>query len=125
MATLLGAEIIEKHFTHDKTLPGNDHYHAMSADDLLRFRKQVERIKLLLGERSKRCLPSEEISRRNARRSLVAACSIPANVEIQPIHLTWKRPGTGISPKDIGQVIGRQTEQAIEEDQLLTWDLLK
>ena len=65
------------------------------------------------------------ISRKYARRSLVAACSIPANVEIQPIHLTWKRPGTGISPKDIDQVIGLQTVQMIEEDQLLTWDLLK
>ena len=49
MATLLGAGIIEKHFTHDKTLPGNDHYHAMDKDDLKLFRDNLERVFDILG----------------------------------------------------------------------------
>ena len=52
-AWLLGAEIIEKHFTHEKTLPGNDHYHAMDKEDLIAFRTNLERISELLGEKKK------------------------------------------------------------------------
>ena len=71
MSWLLGAKVIEKHFTHDKTLPGNDHYHAMDKADLLVFREQIEKIEALAGSSLKSPLRTEVISRRNARRSLV------------------------------------------------------
>ena len=50
LAWMMGAEILEKHFTHDKTLPGNDHYHAMDKQDLAKFIKNVERVEILLGK---------------------------------------------------------------------------
>ena len=70
VAVLLGARIIEKHFTHDKSLTGNDHYHAMDKCDLKNFRKQIDVLFELLGDQYRRPLASEEISRANARRSI-------------------------------------------------------
>ena len=123
-ATLLGARVLEKHFTHDKTLPGNDHYHAMDQHDLRVFREAMERLLLLHGSSTKRPLESEEISRRNARRSLVAARAIPAGVVVGADDLTWKRPATGISPREIEHVIGRIARVDIAPDTVLRWSHL-
>jgi N-acetylneuraminate synthase len=123
-ATLLGARVLEKHFTHDKTLPGNDHYHAMDAQDLRRFRDAMDRLLLLVGSSIKRPLPSEEISRQNARRSLVAARDIRAGAKVRPEDLTWKRPASGISPREIELVTGRTARVDIAQDTVLTWALL-
>ncbi len=124
-ATLLGATIIEKHFTHDKTLPGNDHYHAMDQKDLFRFWERIEEIRPLLGSGRKHSLASEASARLNARRSLVASQTIPANSQIDESQLTWKRPGNGISPKDIDDVVGRRTTTVINADDLIMWDMLE
>src|SRR5690606_37195064 len=72
MATLLGSVIIEKHFSHDKTLPGDDLYHAMDKEDLKVFRRNLERTFTILGNFKVEALAEEEPARRNARRSLVA-----------------------------------------------------
>ena len=69
-AWLLGAKIIEKHFTHDKSLPGNDHYHAMDKEDLKHFLNKVKHAELLLGQGKITSLPSEEPARKNARRKI-------------------------------------------------------
>jgi sialic acid synthase SpsE len=120
-AVLLGASILEKHFTHDKTLPGNDHYHAMDKNDLEIFNQNLDRLFELLGEEGKRSLPVEDSARKNARRSLVARRHIPAGVKIQPEDITWKRPATGISPSDIDRIINSKTAKDISEDTILQW----
>ena len=125
VATLLGARIIEKHFTHDKNLEGNDHYHAMDKEDLKGFINSMEKVLSIIGENKKFSLESELPARENARRSLIAACDIPVGETITVDHLTWKRPGVGISPKDIEKVIGRKTIGEIFEDEMLTWEKLK
>ena len=124
VATLLGAIILEKHFTHDKTLPGNDHYHAMDKEDLKVFRANLEDVFNLLGGFEKEALVVERLARDHARRSLVAACQIPIGRSIELSDLTWKRPANGISPKDIDSVIGRLVTRNIDEDEVLTWDLI-
>lgn len=124
-AWLLGAQILEKHFTHDKTLPGNDHYHAMDKEDLIVFRDNLARLKELLGEEEKHALDCETLARHHARRSLVAACAIASDTQVTPEMLTWKRPAHGISPSEIDQVLGRTTACDIQEDDLLIWDMLK
>ena len=70
LATVLGSAIIEKHFTHDKKLIGNDHYHAMDKEDLKLFWKKVKHAELLLGQEKITSLPSEESARKNARRKI-------------------------------------------------------
>lgn len=123
-ATMLGAEIIEKHFTHDKTLPGNDHYHAMDWKDLQHFWDRFNRVLQTLGNFDKTCLPEEEKSRQNARRSLVATQDIPAGTVLTKEHLTWKRPAAGVSPKYIASFIGKTTSKDIQEDELLNWSVI-
>jgi N-acetylneuraminate synthase len=122
-AYLLGARIIEKHFTHDKSLPGNDHYHAMDVEDLKKFRRNVERLRSIVGDRSTRePIPTEEISRLNARRSIVLDATIPAGAVITEAMLTYKRPGTGVSPVHWDSVIGRRAARTLERDHILQWD---
>lgn len=121
MATLLGAAVIEKHFSHDKTLPGNDHYHAMDKEDMKHFWNQMDRTFELLGTFEITALEDEKPARANARRSLVAARAIPEGKVIDRDDLTWKRPAKGISPKYIDDVVGKKAVKNIEEDEILTW----
>ncbi|MBD79835.1 MAG: acetylneuraminic acid synthetase [Crocinitomicaceae bacterium] len=123
IATCLGAEIIEKHFTHDKSLPGNDHYHAMDKEDLIHYFERLKRTKTLLGNPNKQPLPSEAKSRNNARRSLVAARNIANGKTIVAEDLTWKRPAHGINPADISLVVGKEALIDIEEDTVLKYSM--
>lgn len=126
IAVLLGAAILEKHFTHDKSLPGNDHYHAMDKEDLKLFVREVNEILGILGDFEKYALPSEEPARKNARRSLVAKRAIPGGKKISPDDLTWKRPGSGISPKFIDELLGKTAARDIKEDEIFQWpDVVK
>ncbi|MDR2488241.1 MAG: N-acetylneuraminate synthase family protein [Desulfovibrio sp.] len=124
-AALLGARILEKHFTHDKSLPGNDHYHAMDKKDLRRFVEAMQLIRSLVGASALTSLPSEEPARRHARRSLVAARRIPAGTIIGKGDLTWKRPAHGISPRNYDEVLGMKARTDIAEDSVLQWALLE
>ncbi len=123
-ATLFGARILEKHFTHDKTLPGNDHYHAMDWQDLANFKSLLARKLELTGSQLKRALSSELPAIRNARRSLVAVTPIAKGETIGREHLTWKRPASGISPADIETILGTTALIDIEEDAILQWSMV-
>lgn len=122
-AWLLGAVVIEKHFTHDKSLKGNDHYHAMDVEDLKSFTREIKKIDRLLGSEEKKVsIPSERISRKNARRSVVLANSIKAGYTIKEDDLTQKRPGTGICPSNWDDIIGAKAIKDLNEDHILLWE---
>lgn len=120
-AVLLGARVLEKHFTHDKTLPGNDHYHAMDKHDLRHFHTRLARTLASVGELRITALPGEEPARRHARRSLVTARDIPAGQVISPADLTWKRPAHGISPRCYDAVLGLRARRDLPTDTVLQW----
>ena len=124
MATILGAVIIEKHFTHDKSLPGNDHYHAMDKEDLNKFKASLETTFKILGSFKIESLADEEKSRLNARRSLVAAKDISKGKIIEKSDLTFKRPAHGISPKFINEVVGKVAKVDIMEDDIIRQELI-
>lgn len=121
-ATNLGARVIEKHFTHDKSLPGNDHYHAMNKEDLKLYYQKLDQHLELLGSFNVKRLDSESVSVKNARRSLVASCDIPSGTVITEKHLTFKRPAYGISPKFIDDILGKKAINDIAEDTILNWN---
>ena len=123
-AYILGAEVIEKHFTLDKTLPGNDHYHAGEPEDFKKAIANFRWIDKILGSPEKTVLECELIPRREARRSLVLTRNMKAGEIIQKEDIMAKRPGTGISPIYTDIVIGRKVLKDLEEDTILTWDMI-
>ncbi|MCL1986085.1 MAG: N-acetylneuraminate synthase family protein [Betaproteobacteria bacterium] len=125
IATLLGARILEKHFTHDKSLPGNDHYHAMDKKDLKRFWMNMERALAIVGPLKVSAFASEEPARRNARRSLVTARPVRGGARITRDDLTWKRPAHGISPRDVDTVLDMTARVDLAEDTVLQWKHLE
>lgn len=123
-AYMLGAEVIEKHFTIDKTLPGNDHYHAGDPSDFVKAINNFKWIDSVLGSPEKVVLKCEETPRREARRSLVLTRDMKAGEVIEESDLMPKRPGTGISPQYADIVIGRAVKSDLQEDTILTWDMI-
>jgi len=125
VAWLLGAVILEKHFTYDKTLPGNDHYHAMDKKDLKAFRSNCNRVRELMGTFKITSLEVEDPARLHARRSLVASRPIPAGKIVEYEDLAWKRPAHGISPRFINDVIGKKAVKEIDPDTILQWHFIE
>lgn len=123
-AYLFGAEVIEKHFTLDKSLPGNDHYHAMDPLDLKKASTNFKLVEEISGSYYKTVLPCELTPRREARRSLVLVRNMKAGEILTDKDLIAKRPGTGISPNLLEVVIGRKLNVDAKEDSILTWNMI-
>ncbi|HUM84501.1 MAG TPA: N-acetylneuraminate synthase family protein [Lachnospiraceae bacterium] len=123
-AYMLGAEVIEKHFTLDKTLKGNDHFHAGDPEDFKKAIVNFRWIDKVLGTAEKTVLDCELVPRKQARRSLVLTRDMKAGEIIKKEDLMPKRPGTGISPKYTDIVIGRTVNTDLEEDTILTWEMV-
>ncbi|MCL2206520.1 MAG: N-acetylneuraminate synthase family protein [Fibromonadales bacterium] len=119
----LGAIVIEKHFTLDKTLSGNDHYHAMDEADAVNILAEIKLTDSFLGNGELTYNSSEQSARQFARRSIVSAMAIPVGTVITSEHITFKRPGGGIQPFDIDKLIGRQSNAYIDADTQLQWDM--
>lgn len=120
-----GAGILEKHFTLDKSLKGNDHYHAMDPDDVRVFRLNVNFLGKINGMRNKQPLICESPARKQARRSIVAFKDIKKGEKITAEDLTFKRPGTGISPSEMDDVVGKMAIEDISEDTLLDYTMFE
>ena len=120
-AWLKGAVVLEKHFTHDKTLPGNDHYHAMDVEDLSRFRRNVLQLAEALGDEHKRPLADESPAREHARRSIVVDRTVRKDEVLTERDLTCKRPAHGVSPLFWDQIVGRRASRDLEADHVLQW----
>jgi len=124
-AWLKGGDILEKHYTLDKTLPGNDHYHAMDPDDIRAFRQRQEYVAALIGDSiEKDVMPFETKARECARRSLFAARNIKSGTVLTPEMVIPKRPGSGISPLHYDRIIGSRIHFEVAADQPLQWDML-
>jgi N-acetylneuraminate synthase len=122
---LFGAKIIEKHFTLDKKLLGNDHYHAMDPADLKKFLENVNHVVTITGDCKKRLVYAEKNSRKFARRSIVAYGDITKGKIITKDMIAFKRPGTGISPQYYKKIIGKKASRDVKNDEILVWDDLK
>jgi sialic acid synthase SpsE len=121
-AYLLGAVVLEKHFTYDKMLPGNDHYHAMDTRDLRRFLVGISRVRQLLGPTEHKApIPSEAPARKNARRSIVMAREVAVGTALTAEMITYKRPGTGVSPIHWDEVMGKKAIRTLAADHVLQW----
>ena len=120
-AVALGARVIEKHFTLDRSLPGPDHEASLEPEELSALVRGIRLVERALGDGVKQPLPGERDMRPVARKSIVSARDIPAGAVITEDMLTTKRPGSGILPRHWDSLIGRRARVAIPRDSLLEW----
>jgi N-acetylneuraminate synthase/N,N'-diacetyllegionaminate synthase len=118
----LGATMIEKHFTLDRSLPGPDHSCSADASELREMIRGIRDVESAMGTDVKRPTESERLNIPGLRRSIVAAFDIPQGTRLEPEMLAFKRPGTGISPARLTEVVGRITRVAITADTLLSFE---
>ena len=119
-AVALGATVIEKHFTLDKTLPGPDHKASLEPNELKAMVSAIRNIeKAIGGSGLKEVSKSEEKNKPIARKSIVASTDIKKGDTFTPENLTVKRPGTGISPMQWDEVIGKEAKRDFEKDDLI------
>jgi sialic acid synthase SpsE len=124
-AAAVGACAVEKHFTLNRALPGPDHPFAVEPRELRDMVAQIREVEDALGDGRKLGPAPEELEmHEKARRSLVAARAIPKGTPIQRDMIAIKRPGFGIRPKFLDLVVGRVARADIDEDTVLTWEML-
>lgn len=121
-AAAMGACIIEKHFTLDKSLPGPDHKASLDPDEMKNLVKGIRDIEAAFGTGIKEPTPTEEKNIVAIRKSIVARKDISCNQVIDMESVTAKRPGTGISPAQMSKVIGSRAKRAIKRDAVLFWE---
>ncbi len=125
-AVALGACIVEKHYTLDRSMTGPDHSFAAEPQDLRDLVDHIRDAEAAFGDGVKRGPSPEEAEEMyaKARRSVVAATRIPEGAAITADMLTVKRPGHGVKPKFIELLVGRTARRTIEEDDIVTWDMV-
>ncbi|MBM3561209.1 MAG: N-acetylneuraminate synthase [Alphaproteobacteria bacterium] len=123
-AAALGAKIIEKHYTLDRSRAGPDHRASLEPGELASMVRDIRLVEAALGDGRKRPAPGEPELGRAARKSLVAARDLPAGTVLDAEAMAAKRPGTGISPALIDFVIGRRLRRPVAEGAIITLDVL-
>jgi sialic acid synthase len=123
-AATLGAVLVERHFTKDRTLPGPDHAASLEPIGLAKLVRDIRHIELALGSPEKAIAPAEVPVRDRLAKSVVAARPIPAGTVVAPEHLTAKGPGNGIPANHLARLIGRVAAVDVAADSLLPAEAL-
>ena len=124
-AVALGACVIEKHFTLDRSLPGPDHPASLEPEELNALVRGIRMVESALGDGVKRPAASEANTRKVARKSLVAAHDLAAGTTLEEPMIAIKRPGTGLAPGIRPELVGRILKADVPEGALLTWEMLQ
>lgn len=118
VARSLGVTIIEKHFTHDRGLPGNDHYHSGTSEDFRDILKIIFQTDEILGSGTE-IQDCEIAARSGARRSIVYSKNLTEGEVITKECLGYKRPGTGISPMHYRKLVGKRLKKSVVQDEFV------
>lgn len=122
VAVALGANLIEKHFTLNRAMPGPDHRASLNPHELREMITAIRETEKALGDGVKIPTPQEEEIKASVRRSIVAARNITAGEMIRREMITFKRPLGGIEPEHYREILGRKTRRAIKKDQHIRWE---
>jgi N,N'-diacetyllegionaminate synthase len=123
-AAVLGAVLIEKHFTLDRTLPGPDHRASLEPNELKDMIIAIREVERALGNGIKKPTEDEKRIQKVVRRSVVAKVEIPKGIVITEDMLDLKRPAVGIEPKYLNRIIGKKAKKNIKPDELITFQKL-
>ena len=118
-ATAMGATLIEKHFTLDRELPGPDHQASLEPAELAEMIRSIRMVEQAMGDGIKSPTKSELRNRPIARKSLVAAVAIQAGDQYSKVNIAVKRPGTGITPMEYWEMLGKISLSSINEDEVI------
>ena len=125
-AVALGATVIEKHFTLDRSMSGPDHLASLEPNELKQMVSSIRNIeKAIAGSGRKEPSISEIKNKLIARKSICLSKAIEENIILTEDHLCILRPGSGISPMEMPNVIGKETIKALTEGHILAWEDLK
>ena len=124
-AVALGASVVERHFTIDRTMIGPDHAASLEPMGLQRLVRNIRNIEKALGSPEKKMIPAERAVRDRLAKSVVARFDIPAGTKITADMLTVKGPGTGLKPSVMPLLVGVVAESPIEGDTLVPSEALK
>jgi N,N'-diacetyllegionaminate synthase len=119
MGVAMGITVVEKHLTLDRSAGGPDNDVACEPGEFKEYVREIRKASTALGTSTKSLLPTEEKWRKAARKSIVAACDIPAGQTIEREMLTIKRPSNGLHPGELDRIIGVKTNQAISAGKVL------
>jgi len=122
VAVALGADIIEKHFTLNKDLPGPDHRASLNPEELREVVSAIRTTEKALGDGVKKPTDEEKKIKKSVRRSIVAARNIEKGEKIQKNMITFKRPAGGMEPREYRTIIGKRARKNIKLDQQITWE---
>lgn len=123
-AVALGAEVIEKHLTLDRSLLGPDHAASLEPSELQQMVVAIRHVEAALGTGIKAPAPCELPNLSVARKSVVAARLLPAGHQLRIGDLDIKRPGNGLAPKLLPELIGRTLRAGLAKDEIISWDHL-
>ncbi len=118
-AVALGAVVIEKHFTLDKTMPGLDHKASLEPEEFKKMVKSIRQTEVVLGSPNKQPTASEQKIKKLVRKSIVAKTDIKKGAKITKEMLAIKRPGTGLAPKEMDKALGKKATKDIKQDELI------
>jgi N-acetylneuraminate synthase/sialic acid synthase len=121
---MLGARIVEKHFTLNRTSKGTDHAFSLEPVGLRKMVRDLERTHRALGNGVKKIYESEKAPITKMGKSLVVARDLPSGHVLGPADIVMKSPGGGIPPYELHNVLGRMTLRPLREDDFLTFEVL-
>jgi sialic acid synthase len=124
-AYVLGARIIEKHFTLNRALKGTDHRFSLEPVGLRKMVRDLTRTRIALGDGMKTMYPSETEPITKMAKKLVAARDLPAGTTLSEDDIAMKSPGDGLPPYELDRLIGRTLRHPVREDSTLTFELLE
>lgn len=122
IAVVMGAKVIEKHFTINKKLNGPDQKLSSDPIELQNIIQNIRKVEKMMGNGIKKCEPSELQNIVEARRSITAKIEILQGQKIKAEFIDFKRPATGISPKFMKKVLGKTARKEIKIDESIKWD---
>jgi len=122
VAVSMGADLIEKHFTLDKKLPGPDHNFSIDPKGLKKLISEIRLIEKIRGKEEKTPQPSEIKNIQAIRKSITASVDIHKGDELNSENLAIKRPALGIEPKHYEKILGKKVKNDILKDSTVKWD---
>ena len=121
----LGACVVEKHFTLDKTLEGPDHKASLNPEEFKAMVDAIRNVEVALGDGVRKFSENELEIKKVARKSIVLNQDVNKNTIIEKEMLSIKRPGTGIAPKFINDVVDKKLNKDLKANSVLKWDYFK